>query len=67
VLKTPVPTISIASLGDSAINVALGPWVAVPDYTPAQGELYRAVVERFRAAGIDMPCPQREVRLLGAA
>ena len=52
----------IASLGDSAINVALGPWVAVPDYAPAQGELYQAVVERFRAAGIEMPFPQREVR-----
>jgi small conductance mechanosensitive channel len=67
VLKTPAPTVNIASLGESAINVALGPWVAVPDYTPAQGELYRALVERFRAAGIDMPFPQREVRLLGAA
>ena len=67
VLKTPAPTVNIASLGDSAISVALGPWVAVPDYTPAQGELYRAVVERFRAAGIEMPFPQREVRLLGAA
>ena len=67
VLKTPAPVVGIASLGDSAINLALGPWVAVPDYAPAQGELYQAVVERFRAAGVEIPFPQREVRLLGAA
>jgi threonine dehydrogenase-like Zn-dependent dehydrogenase len=67
VLKTPAPMVGITSLGDSAITLALGPWVAVPDYAPAQGELYQSVVERFRTAGIEMPFPQREVRLLGAA
>ena len=67
VLKTPAPAVGIASLGDSAINLSLGPWVAVPDYASAQGELYQAVVERFRAAGIEMPFPQREVRLHAAA
>jgi len=67
VLKTPAPAVGIASLGDSAVNLALGPWVAVPDYASAQGELYQAVVERFRAAGIEMPFPQREVRLHSAA
>lgn len=51
----------------AAIDLALGPWVAVPDYAPAPGELYRSVVERFRSAGTEMPFPQREVRLLGAA
>jgi small conductance mechanosensitive channel len=67
VLETLAPTVGIASLGDSAINLSLRPGVAVPDYIAAQAELYRAVVERFRAAGIEIPFPQREVRLLGAA
>ena len=67
VLETPAPVVGIASLGDSAINLSLGPWVAVPDYASAQGELYQAVVERFRAAGIAIPFPQREVRTLSAA
>src|SRR5216684_2782115 len=67
VLKTPAPVVGIASLGDSAITLTLGPWVAVPDYAPAQGEIYEAVVERFRAAGIEIPFPQREVRLIEAA
>jgi small conductance mechanosensitive channel len=67
VLETPAPVVGIASLGDSAINLSLGPWVAVPDYASAQGELYQAVVERFRAAGIAIPFPQREIRTLSAA
>lgn len=41
--------------------------MGVPDYAPAQGEIYEAVVERFRAAGIEIPFPQREVRLHAAA
>jgi small conductance mechanosensitive channel len=67
VLKTPTPQVGIASLGDSAITLSLAPWVAVPDYVAAQAELYQAVVERFRAADIEIPFPQREVRLLTAA
>ena len=67
VLKTPAPVVGVTGLGDSAITIGVGPWVAVPDFAPAQGELYQAVVERFRAAGIEMPFPQREVRLLTAA
>jgi small conductance mechanosensitive channel len=67
VLKTPAPVVGIVSLGDSGINLTLRPWVAVPDYAPAQGEIYEAVVERFRAAGIEIPFPRREVRLIEAA
>jgi len=67
VLKTPAPVVGVTSLGDSAITIGVGPWVAVPDFAPAQGELYQTVVERFRAAGIEMPFPQREVHLRSAA
>jgi small conductance mechanosensitive channel len=64
VLKEPVALIGVMALGDSAIALAVRPWVAVNDEVPASGDLYRAVVERFREAGIDIPFPQREVRLL---
>ncbi len=67
VLKTPAPVVGIAGLGDSAITIKLAPWVAVPDYVLAQGELYQAVVDRFRTTGLEIPFPQREVRLLNAA
>jgi len=65
VLKDPKPVVGIDSLGDSAITLAVGPWVSVPDYGVAQLELYRGIIEQFRARNIEIPFPQREVRLLG--
>lgn len=64
VLKDPAPFVGISQLGDSAITVAILPWTKVPDYGLAQAELYQAFVERLRARNIDIPFPQREVRLL---
>ena len=43
------------------------PWVKVPDFGPAGGEISQAVVEAFRARGIVIAPPRREVRMLGAA
>ena len=67
VLKEPAPNVGITALGDSAITVAIAPWVSVGDYGPAQAELYREIVERFRKSGIQIPLPQREVRVLEAS
>ena len=64
VLKDPAPVVGITMLADSSINIAICPWTAVADFGPAQAELYQAVVEQFRAAHIQIPFPQREVRLL---
>ena len=64
VLKDPAPVVGISALGESAVTIAVQPWVAVPDYGAAQLELYQAILDRFRAGGIEIPFPQREVRLL---
>jgi small conductance mechanosensitive channel len=65
VLKDPAPVVRVSILSNSSINIAVKPWVNVPDYGPANGEVNKAVVEEFRARGISIPFPQREVRLLG--
>ena len=65
VLKEPTPGVGITMLADSSINIAIGPWAAVADYGPAQAEIYQAIVEQFRANKIEIPFPQREVRMLG--
>jgi small conductance mechanosensitive channel len=57
----------VNTLGDSAINLNINPWTKLDDYGPAQLEIYRAVIDRFRAANIEIPFPQREVRLLNEA
>jgi small conductance mechanosensitive channel len=63
VLKDPAPVVGISTLGDSSINISVQPWVNVGDYGPAQSELYRTIVEQFRAKNIAIPFPQSEVRL----
>jgi len=64
VLQDPAPVFGVAQLGESGVTLSVAPWVSVPDYTAASSELNRAVLETFRARGIDIPFPQREVRML---
>jgi small conductance mechanosensitive channel len=64
VLKEPAPGAGIASLGDSAINISIGFWVALADYGGVQPEIYRDIITRFRERGIEMPFPQRDVRVM---
>lgn len=67
VLKVPVPAIGVSVLAQSSINIAVKPWVNVPDYGPAGGELKKTIVETFRSRNIVIPFPQHEVRMLGSA
>lgn len=63
-LKDPAPVIGVTVLGDSSIGIAIKPWVAVPDYVVAIGELNQAIVESFRTHRIEIAVPQREVRIV---
>ncbi len=65
VLKEPAANVGITALGDSSITLTIQPWVKVPDYGSAQLELFEAIVAKFRANNIEIPFPQRDVRLLG--
>lgn len=67
VLQEPEPVVGVRQLADSSVAIAVNPWVAVPDYVAASAEINRAILETFRARGIMIPFPQREVRLLGGA
>ncbi|MGA2030094.1 MAG: mechanosensitive ion channel domain-containing protein [Verrucomicrobiota bacterium] len=64
VLNEPVPLVGIVNLGDSSIQLSIKPWVKVNDFIPAQLEIYEAILNQFRANKIEIPFPQREVRLL---
>ncbi len=65
VLKEPAPVIGVTALSPASISIAVKPWVQVPDYVAAGGEINRSIVERVRAAGIDYPLSELSVRLLG--
>jgi small conductance mechanosensitive channel len=65
VLPEPTPVIQVVTLADSAVQIAIKPWVAVADYGAIAGELNLSLVEELRQRGIGIPYPQREVRLIG--
>jgi len=67
VLQDPVPVVQTAVLGDWSVSLVVRPWVHVPDFGPASGEITRAVLEALRERGVVMPFPQHEVRLIGSA
>ncbi|MCU0868196.1 MAG: mechanosensitive ion channel [Burkholderiales bacterium] len=66
VLQDPPPVVQTRVLADSSIQIAVKPWVAVRDYVVAHGEINDAIVARFRAGGIVIPFPQRELRMRSA-
>lgn len=66
VLKDPAPAVVVSALGESCIYITVVLWTSLQDYGAAQHEVYLAVIERFREKGIEMPFPQREIRLLNA-
>ncbi|WP_426149850.1 mechanosensitive ion channel family protein [Pseudomonas sp. DC3000-4b1] len=64
VLQDPAPEAVVAALGDSAITLSLRLWVNTADYGGVLNMLNAQVRDRLRAAGIDIPFPQRVVRLV---
>jgi small conductance mechanosensitive channel len=66
VLRDPAPLVQIVALAESAIHIAVKPWVSVADLGAVVDELSRAIVEDCRRRGISIPLPQREVRLIGS-
>ena len=66
VLQTPAPVFGVKHLADSSVLISVKPWVNVPDYVAATGEINRSLLETFRANGVEIPFPQQEVRMLAA-
>ncbi len=65
--QDPAPDALITGFADSGINLELGVWVDDPEKGVARlrSELYAGIWHAFREHGIEIPFPQREVRLLG--
>jgi len=64
ILKQPAAAVGVSLLGDSCVTIAIKPWVSVDNFGPAGAEINQTLLEQFRARQIEMPFPQREVRLL---
>jgi small conductance mechanosensitive channel len=64
VLKDPQPIVQAVQLSDWAIRIAIKPWVAVPDFVAATGEVNQAVLAALRSGDIEIPVPQYDVRMV---
>lgn len=66
VLADPPPKGLVISFGESGINLELGFWIGDPEEgaTQIRSDLLLGIWKAFRMAGIAIPFPQREVRML---
>lgn len=53
----------VQELGDSAVVLAVRPWMNYPDYWNFQTDMLERVKVRFDAEGIGFPFPQRDVHV----
>jgi potassium efflux system protein len=61
-MQSPTPVAFITGFADSAINFELGGVVRnIGDGASVKSDLYFSILERFRAEGIAIPFPQREI------
>ena len=66
VLPDPAPMALVAGFADSGINLEVAFWVADPENGagPLRSAINLAIWHGFKQAGIEIPFPQREVRVL---
>ena len=62
-LDEPAPKVTVSSLGDSSVNLAVRPWIKSSTYAPASHEMTERIKKTLDAAGISIPFPQRDVHL----
>ena len=63
----PEPVVAVADLGDNAVNFTVRIWCGAGDYWPLKFDMTKKIKEGLDAAGVNIPYPQRTVRLIGEA
>jgi small-conductance mechanosensitive channel len=69
VLADPAPKTLLMAFADNGINLELGFWIADPQEGTGvvRSDINLAIWRTFRENGIEIPFPQREVRLIPEA
>ncbi len=65
VTSQPAPQIGIQEFADSSINIGFRYWVPTAKYFQTSYKVNLAVFKTLKSAKIEIPFPQREVRLIG--
>lgn len=64
VVTEPGPQVGIQSFGDSSINIGYRYWVPTVHYAQLSAAVNLAIYKGLKGAGVTIPFPQREVRIL---
>jgi small conductance mechanosensitive channel len=64
VLQDPAPTVAVAELGDSSVNLVVRPWCKGSEYWPVRFDMMRALKEGLEAGGCTIPFPQRDLHVV---
>jgi len=63
ILEDPAPTIAVAELADSSVNLIVRPWVETADYWGVRLDLTEQIKLTFDEKGISFPYPQQDVHM----
>lgn len=64
VIADPAPQVGIQQFGESAIVIGFRYWIPTQQYYRLGFQINEKIFSRFRAEDVEIPFPQREVRLL---
>ncbi len=65
-LSDPKPTVVMAGLGESSVDLTVRPWVNNADFWAVRSDLIRGLKQALTAAGYSIPFPQRDLHIIGA-
>ena len=69
VLAEPAPAVFLRQFGDNGLELELGFWISDPEQGSlnVRSEINFAIWDQFRAGGVQIPYPRREVRVIDPA
>jgi small conductance mechanosensitive channel len=63
ILEDPAPVVRLHELGESSVNFVCRFWTKTENYWDVYWDVTKGVKQRFDAAGVSIPFPQRDVQM----
>ena len=63
VLKSPEPLIAVENLGESSVDLLVGPWCHPDHYWDLRFDLFQKIKEALDANQVTIPFPQRDLHI----
>lgn len=67
IVKEPAPEVFVTDLADSSVNLTIRAWASKDNYWPARNSLQQEIKVALDNAGINIPFPQQEMRIISDA